>query len=190
MGLKGRSCGRGGSFSQERSKWQVYNDLAKMNSPDPLLPRMLLRFVTVVIVFAAATPAMAQDDRAVVSGRVLDGASGSPIGFASIVLERTGAKQTGTLSADNGRFVVQGLAPGTYKVRISFPGFHPAAADLARQHAQPDLRPRRHPAAAPRRVREERSRSPPRRFAPRASTRRCSGSTTDPRSPPARCSTR
>ena len=77
-------------------------------------------------------PATAQPGAAVLSGRVLDAAAGSPIGFASILVENpsTGQQLTGTLAGENGRFVLQGLTPGTYKVRISFAGFHSAEADL------------------------------------------------------------
>src|SRR5688500_15246048 len=69
---------------------------------------------------------------AVLSGRALDVTDGSPIGFASVVVENAGSGQTlsGALTAENGRFVVQGLAPGTYKIRITFPGFYEAEADV------------------------------------------------------------
>jgi outer membrane receptor protein involved in Fe transport len=89
---------------------------------------MLLRFVTPVMAIMVAAPAAAQD--AVLSGRVVDSATGAPIGFASVVVERTGAAQTGTLSGENGRFVLKGLAPGAYKIHISFPGYHAAAGDV------------------------------------------------------------
>ena len=74
----------------------------------------------------------AQQGNAILSGRVLMGPDGAPIGFASIVIEdAASAKQlAGTLAGDNGRFILKGLAPGSYKVRISFAGFHPAEADL------------------------------------------------------------
>jgi hypothetical protein len=34
------------------------------------------------------------------------------------------------LTAENGRFVVQGLPAGLYRARISFTGFQPADADV------------------------------------------------------------
>lgn len=91
---------------------------------------MLLPFAAAVIVLLAPAPSAAQDGTGVLSGRIVDAAGGAPIGFASVLLERSGADQPGTLSAENGRFVVRGLPPGIYKVHISFPGYHPVATDL------------------------------------------------------------
>lgn len=69
---------------------------------------------------------------AVVSGRVLDVANGSPIGYASIIVEEVGAGQTlsGVLTGEDGRFRIQGLATGEYRITITFPGFQPAEADV------------------------------------------------------------
>jgi outer membrane receptor protein involved in Fe transport len=74
----------------------------------------------------------AQQSTAVLGGRVLDVTNGSAIAFASVVVEdaASGKQLSGTLTGENGRFVVQGLAPGRYKVRISFVGYYPADTDL------------------------------------------------------------
>src|SRR5688500_7281908 len=87
--------------------------------------------------FAALTfflpmTAGAQQATGVLAGRVLDMTSGDAIGFASVIVEiaASGQQLSGALSGDNGRFVIQGLPPGTYKVRISFPGYYPGEADL------------------------------------------------------------
>jgi outer membrane receptor protein involved in Fe transport len=63
---------------------------------------------------------------------VLDVTDASPIGFVSVEVEdaASGEQLSGTLTGENGRFLIQGLAPGTYKIRISFPGFLPAEADV------------------------------------------------------------
>lgn len=57
---------------------------------------------------------------------------GAAIAFASVVVEdaSSGKQLAGTLTGENGRFVVQGLPPGTYKVRISLVGYYPADTDL------------------------------------------------------------
>jgi hypothetical protein len=76
--------------------------------------------------------ASAQQSSAVLAGRVLDAINGSPIPFVSIVIENAASKQqvTGTLTGENGRFVVQGLPAGSYIVRMTMAGFQPADADL------------------------------------------------------------
>ena len=65
---------------------------------------------------------------AVLSGRVLDRQGDAPIGLATIAVESPNAAAGspplgGALAAENGRFVIQGLAPGQYRVRITFPGY-------------------------------------------------------------------
>jgi hypothetical protein len=69
---------------------------------------------------------------AIVSGRVLQVGDGAPIAFASVVVEVAGSGQSlsGALTGEDGRFRVQGLAPGEYSITITFPGFQPAVADL------------------------------------------------------------
>src|SRR5687768_13177650 len=73
-------------------------------------------------------PTLLSQGTAVVSGRILQAAGDSPIAFASVVVEdaATGQQLSGTLTGGNGRFRIQGLAPGTYRIRISFTGFYPA----------------------------------------------------------------
>jgi outer membrane receptor protein involved in Fe transport len=84
----------------------------------------------VLLLLAAATSSA--QGTGVLSGRVLDVASGAPIGFASIVIQNaeSGQALSGALSGEDGRFRVQGLAPGEYTISISFPGFQPAEADV------------------------------------------------------------
>jgi outer membrane receptor protein involved in Fe transport len=72
-----------------------------------------------------------QQGTAIISGRLLQVTDGSPIGFATVLVQNAAGEQlSGTLSGENGRFQVGGLTPGTYKIRISFPGFYPADADV------------------------------------------------------------
>ena len=96
-------------------------------------PRFRLAAVAALLgVFTITALSSAQTGTAIVSGRVLDANGGAPLGFASVVLEHptTGQQLGGTLAAENGRFVIQGLPPGAYKVRISFAGFQPADTDV------------------------------------------------------------
>lgn len=86
----------------------------------------------VVIAVMSPVSLFAQSSTAVLGGRVLDVTNGSPVAFASVIVEdaASGTQLSGTLTGENGRFAVQGLAPGRYKVRISFVGYYPADADL------------------------------------------------------------
>ena len=84
------------------------------------------------ILLLLPTGSLAQEGTATVAGRVLDVTDGSPIGFASVVVGNadTGEQLTGTLTSEDGRFVVQGLPPGEYRISTSFPGFLQTETDL------------------------------------------------------------
>ena len=88
--------------------------------------------VLVLIILLLVPATSFAQGTAVLSGRVLDATDGSPVGLATVLVENPASGQTisGTLAGDNGRFVVKGLAPGTYKIRTSFPGFQPADVDV------------------------------------------------------------
>ncbi len=91
------------------------------------------RFLSALTVLIALLPAVAagQARTATVSGRVLDASNASPIPFVSVIVETAaGLQLSGALTAENGRFQIQGLPPGTYKVTITFPGFQPADTDV------------------------------------------------------------
>lgn len=92
-------------------------------------PACVMACAVMMLLFS---PAVRAQGTAVVSGRILDVADGAPIAFASVVVEDTasGAQLSGALTAENGRFQIQGLAAGTYRIQMSFPGFEPAEADL------------------------------------------------------------
>lgn len=76
--------------------------------------------------------ALAQEGTATLSGRVMDTIDGSPVSFASVVVENAESEEqvTGTLTDEDGRFLVQGLPPAEYRIGTSFPGFYPVAIDL------------------------------------------------------------
>jgi outer membrane receptor protein involved in Fe transport len=85
-----------------------------------------------LVVLLGPSALSAQQATATLAGRVLEATNGAPIGFASVVVENaaSGQQLSGTLSGENGRFLMQGLPPGSYKVRITFPGFYAADADV------------------------------------------------------------
>ena len=78
------------------------------------------------------TAALAQEGTAVLAGRILDVTDDAPVGFVSVVIENveSGEQVAGTLSGEDGRFLVQGLPPGQYTVGTSFPGFYPVAIEV------------------------------------------------------------
>ena len=57
--------------------------------------------------------AYAQED-VTVAGRVVDGASGAPVPFATVTVVRDGVAVGGELADDAGRFVIEGLERGNY----------------------------------------------------------------------------
>ena len=87
---------------------------------------------TILILLLLPSASLAQEGTATLSGRILDVTDGSLIGFVSVLVENaaSGERLTGTLTGEDGRFLVQGLAPAEYTVSTSFPGFYPVEADL------------------------------------------------------------
>ena len=82
-----------------------------------------------ILLLPAAT--LAQDG-ATISGRVLDNANSAPIALTTVVIEHgeSGDTLSGTLAREDGRFFARGLAPGSYTVHTSFPGFFPEEVDV------------------------------------------------------------
>ena len=90
-----------------------------------------LALFLLLILASLPSEAFAQGS-ATVAGRVLDMANETPVGYATVVIENaaTGTSLSGALAGEDGRFVVQGLTPGTYKFRVTFPGFLEAETDV------------------------------------------------------------
>jgi hypothetical protein len=90
------------------------------------MPSLVIFAILLVPAIAAA------QGTAVLSGRVLELGNEAPVSFATVVIESAGSVQpaSGALAGEDGRFVLQGLVNGTYTVRITFPGFLEAEADV------------------------------------------------------------
>ncbi|HTK30941.1 MAG TPA: TonB-dependent receptor [Candidatus Saccharimonadaceae bacterium] len=69
-----------------------------------------------------ALPALAQQERGTISGRVIDKANGHAIPFATVTV--VGA-QRGGLTDSEGQFIVSGVPAGTYEVKVQFLGYRP-----------------------------------------------------------------
>ena len=104
---------------------------AKRPPRPPRSPATASTWVLLILLLAPVA-SLAQEETATLSGRILDVTDGSPIGFVSVLVENadSGERLTGTLTGEDGRFLVQGLPTGEYRVSISFPGFYPAETDL------------------------------------------------------------
>jgi outer membrane receptor protein involved in Fe transport len=60
---------------------------------------------------------------ATISGRIFDDGTNQPLPFASVTLNLGNEIVSGTISGDDGRFVISGIAHGNYVVRCSFVGY-------------------------------------------------------------------
>jgi hypothetical protein len=86
-----------------------------------------LFFLLLVPVVAAAS----QQNLAVLSGRVLDG-DDAALPRAAVVLEiaASGQPAFAAVAGPDGRFVIRGVPPAAYTLRIAFPGFQPSVSDI------------------------------------------------------------
>ena len=58
------------------------------------------------------------------TGTVTDGANGKPVSYASVaVLDAAGTPVNGGVCGDDGKFVLPGISPGTYTIKVSFLGY-------------------------------------------------------------------
>lgn len=85
-----------------------------------------------ILVGAPLMPASLSAQEATLAGRIVDGADGSPIPLATVVLRRGETDDTlsGTLAGNDGRFLIRGLLPGRYVLAVSFLGFFPEERDV------------------------------------------------------------
>ena len=69
---------------------------------------------------------------ATISGHVVDAEAGTSVAYASVVLETTEGAQAvaGILAGEEGRFTLNGLRPGTYRLWISFAGYERSVVEV------------------------------------------------------------
>jgi hypothetical protein len=60
----------------------------------------------------------------IISGRLFDNASREPLPFATVTVTRSERMVTGTVTNENGRFVLEGIDEGEYIINCSFVGYN------------------------------------------------------------------
>ena len=83
------------------------------------MPQRLTSLVVLLSICAWAIPAAAQD-RGSISGKVMDRRTGHAIPFATVAIPEA---KKGGLTDSEGRYLVTGLTPGTYEVKVQFLGY-------------------------------------------------------------------
>jgi outer membrane receptor protein involved in Fe transport len=80
---------------------------------------------TLIIFFALIFTIQAYSQNAVISGRVIEESTKNPIPFANVILlaDKGDKALTGTITENDGRFVLKGLSEGNYTISISFIGY-------------------------------------------------------------------
>lgn len=101
---------------------------------NPILSTVRL-FVLTLILATAASAAFAQapaQGNSKISGIVLDSSAAKSVEFASVALFNAAENKPldGTTADENGRFTISKVAPGTYRLLISFIGYKDKSLDV------------------------------------------------------------
>lgn len=85
----------------------------------------IINFLAISVTFGLLTKASAQNKYVTISGIVKDKTDKSIFPFANVVLktERDSVFVTGTITNEDGRFVLNNIKPNTYYLEISFVGY-------------------------------------------------------------------
>ncbi len=95
--------------------------------------RRLLQAAWLTFFFCALLPTTARAQAgATIAGRAVDDSDSRPIGVATAIVENadSGEALSGVIADEDGRFLIAGVLPGRYTLRISFPGYRPAEATV------------------------------------------------------------
>src|SRR2546427_11797434 len=84
-----------------------------------MTPKRTVVRLAALSVLLLATPALAQE-KGGISGRVTDKKTGHALPFASVAVVEA---KRGVLTDSEGQFVLTGILPGTYEIRVQFLGY-------------------------------------------------------------------
>ncbi len=84
-----------------------------------------------LILLLRMIPLSAQEHSCNLNGRVIDGKSKSPIGFAAVTLhsKKDSSLITGSLTDEQGLFTINGVAPGLYRLKVKYMGYQTYVKD-------------------------------------------------------------
>src|SRR5690606_26550767 len=88
----------------------------------------LLRCALLVVLTCCASPLAGQ--QSILQGVVTDAATGGTLEGATILLDQDGAQAGATFTNSDGFYVIGGIEPGTYTLRVSHIGYAPLAETL------------------------------------------------------------
>jgi outer membrane receptor protein involved in Fe transport len=86
---------------------------------------LLIAFFSTILAAKAQVPTAGSSITGRISGTVIDSLSKKPVDYATISISRSGGKAilNGTLTDDKGNFKLDGIAPGKYKISVTFIGY-------------------------------------------------------------------
>jgi outer membrane receptor protein involved in Fe transport len=86
---------------------------------------LLIAFFSTILTAQAQMPSAGSGIKGRISGTVIDSISKKPVDYATISISRSGGKAilTGTLTDEKGNFKLNDIAPGSYKISVTFIGY-------------------------------------------------------------------
>jgi Ca-activated chloride channel homolog len=58
-------------------------------------------------------------------GKVIDAENNKALGYATVVIMQNGTQNAGTMTDENGNYVLKPISPGTYSIKVTYVGYNP-----------------------------------------------------------------
>jgi outer membrane receptor protein involved in Fe transport len=86
---------------------------------------LLIAFFSTILTAQAQMPSAGSGIKGRISGTVIDSITKKPVDYATISISRSGGKAilNGTLTDEKGNFKLNDIAPGSYKISVTFIGY-------------------------------------------------------------------